>query len=182
MPNVQKENTQPKQKDSQKRFIVLPYSNHRVDKFAEKLTNLVKKNYPQIDLKVAFKAPNEIVKMFPFKVVVVSIISRCETCGQEYIGKTERILNHRINEHNNAKKDSAIQTHLLEHPTHIIDASNNEIIDKADNNFKLMLKEMLHISALKPQLNTQYAVAYKKTNNKEMLSYQLKTKIIARRV
>ncbi len=30
---------------------------------------------------------------------------RCETCGQENIGKTERILNHRINEHNNAKKD-----------------------------------------------------------------------------
>ncbi len=37
---------------------------------------------------------------------------------------------------------------------------------------------MLHISALKPQLNTQYAAAYKKTNNKEIFSYQLKTKII----
>ena len=141
-------------------------------------------------MKVAFKAPNEIGKMFPFKdnikenhlqsLVVYKI--RCETCGQEYIGKTERILNHRINEHNNAKKDSAIQTHLLEHPTHTINASNNEIIDKADNNFKLMLKEMLHISALKPQLNTQYAAAYKKTNNKELFSYQLKTKIISRRV
>ncbi len=32
----------------------------------------------------------------------------CETCKQTYIGKTERILAHRIKEHLNPKKDSAI--------------------------------------------------------------------------
>jgi len=43
----------------------------------------------------------------------------CETCKQTYIGKTERILAHRIKEHLNSKKDSAIQTHLQENPTHV---------------------------------------------------------------
>ena len=83
---------------------------------------------------------------------------------QIYIGKTERILAHRIKEHNckNKNMESAIQSHKKENPTHTIDASMIEIIDKADNNFKLMLKEMLHINKLKPMLNTQHAAAYKK--------------------
>ncbi len=57
-----------------------------------------------------------------------------------------------------------------------------EIIDKADNNFKLMLKEMLHINKLKPMLNTQHAAAYKKRNKEEMFISQLNTIIIARKV
>jgi hypothetical protein len=58
-----------------------------------------------------------------------------------------------------------------------------EIIDKADNNFKLILKEMLHIiNKLKPMLNTQHAAAYKKRNKEEMFISQLNTIIIARKV
>jgi hypothetical protein len=53
-----------------------------------------------------------------------------------------------------------------------------EIIDKADNNFKLMLKEMLHNNKLKPMLNTQHAAAKKK----EMFMSQLNIIIIARMV
>jgi hypothetical protein len=95
-----------------------------------------------------------------------------------------RTLAHRIKEHNSKNKsiESAIQSHKKENPTHIIDASVIEIIDKADNNFKLMLKEMLHINKLKPMLNTQHAAAYKKRNNKEMFISQLNTIIIARKV
>ena len=175
-------------REKQKRYIVLPYSNHKVDEFAGRLTRLVNDNFEQVDLKIAFKAPNEIGKMFPFKdnikdnslqsLVVYRI--RCETCNREYIGKTERILAHRIKEHNNPKGESAIQTHKREYPTHSIDASNIEILDKADNNFKLMLKEMLHINTHKPELNTQHAASYKKLNNKDMFKYQLNTIIIAR--
>ncbi len=51
----------------------------------------------------------------------------CET--QTYIGKTERILAHRIKEHLNLKKDSAIQTHLQENPTHVFDPENIEILE-----------------------------------------------------
>ncbi len=95
-----------------------------------------------------------------------------------------RTLAHRIKEHNSKNKsiESAIQSQKKENPTHIIDASVIEIIDKADNNFKLMLKEMLHINKLKPMLNTQHAAAYKKRNNKEMFISQLNNIIIARKV
>ena len=44
-----------------------------------------------------------------------------------------------------------------------------------------MLKEMLHINKLKPELNTQHAAAYKKANNKDMFITQLITIIIARK-
>ena len=57
-----------------------------------------------------------------------------------------------------------------------------EIIDKADNNFKPLLNEVLNIKKLKPMLNTQHAAAYKKRNNKEMFISQLNTIIIARKV
>ena len=172
----------------QKRFIVLPYCNYKADGFAEKLTKLVNNTFEQVDFKIAFTAPNEIGKMFPFKdnirdkqyssLVVYKI--RCETCNQSYIGKTVRILAHRIKEHNNPNSESAIQTHKRENPTHKIDASNVEILDRADNNFKLMLKEMLHINTLKPELNTQHAASYKNRNNRDMYKCQLKTVIIAR--
>ena len=184
-PQTQK---QPEQTSKQRRFIVLPYSNYKVEEFAERLTKLVNNTFPQVDLKVAFKAPNEIGKLFPFKdnikephlqsLVVYRI--KCATCGDEYIGKTERILTHRIKEHNNAKKDSAIQMHKRENPSHQIDATDIEILDKADNNFKLMLKEMLHINKLKPVLNTQHAAKYKK--DKTLFNSQLNTIIIARQL
>jgi len=38
----------------------------------------------------------------------------CDTCNQAYSGKTKRILIHRIKEHDNEAKDSAIQTHRKE--------------------------------------------------------------------
>ena len=76
-------------------------------------------------MKVAFKAPNEIGKKFPFKdnikeiqeqsLVVYKI--KCQTCNEIYIGKTERILAHRIK-----NIESAIQSHKKENLIHIIDA------------------------------------------------------------
>jgi hypothetical protein len=64
---------------------------------------------------------NEIGKLFPFKdnikekhaqsLVVYGLT--CETCKQTYIGKTGRILAHKIKEHQNPKRDSAIRTHRL---------------------------------------------------------------------
>ena len=92
---------------------------------------------------------------------------------------TEILQYYRIKEHNNPKANSAIQMHKKEHPTHKIDATNIEIIDKADNNFKLMLKEMLHIIKHKPELNTQHASQNK---NEKTFKSQLNTIIIGRQV
>jgi hypothetical protein len=176
IPNAQK----------RKKFIPLPYVNHKADEFAYRLSKLVKKTFPLVELVVAFSAPNEIGKLFPFKdnieddtlksLVVYKI--KCETCGQEYIGKTERILVHRIKEHNTGKQDSAIKTHRRLFPTHEIDANNIEIIDRASNNFKLELKETLHILSKKPALNTQHAASYK--NKEKPFSSKLKFIIVGK--
>ena len=111
---------------------------------------------------------------------------KCETCGECYIGKCERILLHRIKEHNyngqDNKRKTALSTHKEKYPGHVIDANNIEIIDRADTNFKLMLKEMLHINKLKPSLNTQHAASYKQKTGDDMFKSQLNTIIIARKV
>ena len=88
-----------------KRFIVLPFVHRNAGDFGIRLKKLVKVNYPQVEFNVAFKAPKTIGELFPFKdnvkntedksLVVYKI--KCKECGAEYIGKTERMLCHRIN-------------------------------------------------------------------------------------
>ncbi len=49
---------------------------------------------------------------------------------------------------------------------------------KADSRFKILVKEMLHISPQKPELNTQHAATYK-NNKKELFKKKFNTIIIA---
>ena len=127
------------------------------------------------------------VQMVPFKDNIKEKHSQshvvykftCETCKQSYIGKTKRILLLRVKEHLNPKKESAIQTHLKEHPTHVFKAENIEILDKATSDFKLRLKEELHIVTHKPEINVQHAAAYKIKHNKDMFKSNMKTLIIS---
>ena len=72
--------------------------------------------------------------MFPFKdrtrdttgqsLVVYKI--NCKTCKAEYIGKTERILAHRIKEHAKSTTSACYQ-HAIENPTHQMDYDNIRI-------------------------------------------------------
>ena len=68
--------------------------------------------------------------------------------------------------------------HRIEHPDHIIDANDIEIIDRANTGFKLTIKEMMHISQEKPQLNIQHAASYK-NKNVEQYKINLNTFLIA---
>ena len=98
---------QPKSKIS--RFLVLSFVSRKAEGFAKKLQHLVKEHYLQVDFNVAFKTPDEIGKHFPYKdnigtnegrsLVVYRIKCKQEGCNASYIGKTERILQHRIDEH-----------------------------------------------------------------------------------
>ena len=83
--------------------------------------------------------------------VVYSI--KCETCGKEYIGKTCRQLQVREEEHKN-NPESNVYKHIKE-TKHVMDWDNINILDTADTNKKLLLKEMLYINKLKPELNVQ---------------------------
>ncbi len=76
------------------------------------------------------------------------------TTTAEYIGKTERILAHRIKEHAKSTTSACYQ-HAIENPTHQMDYDNIRIIDRASNDFKVRMKELLHILHTKPELNKQ---------------------------
>ena len=78
----------------------------------------------------------------------------CANCNAEYIGKTERILIHRMKEHIKSK-NSACHQHVEDNPDHQMDYANIKIIDRASSDFKLRMKELLHILKNKPELNKQ---------------------------
>ena len=145
-----------------KRFIVLPFVNRKAEDFAVRLKSLVETNYTQVDFNVAFKAPNTIGNSFPFKDRINEIPSQslvvykinCSTCKAEYIGKTERILAHRMKEHAKDIK-SACHQHTVDNPDHRMDYDNIQVIDRATSDFKAKIKELLHILHTKPELNKQ---------------------------
>jgi len=102
--------------------------NKKAEDFAVRLKALVEENYTQVDFNVAFKAPNTICNMFPFKDRIKDTESQslvvyelnCETCNTKYIGKTERILIHRKKEHSKNTNSACFQ-HIKDNPGHRID-------------------------------------------------------------
>ena len=78
-----------------------------------------------------------------------------------------RILSRRVNEHKKSI-DSACFQHTVA-TNHEIDYENIEIIDKADTDLKLRVKELLHILKRKPTLNKQL---------NSQSDYEIKTLII----
>ena len=74
-------------------------------------------------------------------------------CDESYIGKTERILLHRLKEHQSGESSVCHQHEVS--TGHEMDHENVEVLDSADSDFKLKLKELLHIVCHKPTLNRQ---------------------------
>ncbi len=146
-------------------FLKLPYVTGECEEYATRLKTLVKTNYPQTDFNVAFQAPMTIGKLFPFKDTIKNVKDRslvvysieCNKCRAEYVGKTERILHYRIKEHRSDAKsnNSACKEHERSHRGHIMDYDEIKILDSADNNKKLVIKELLHILRREPILNKQ---------------------------
>ena len=161
------------------RYMVLPYVSNRVEGFTKRLKAHVNKFYPQVDFNIAFRTPNEIGKFFPFKdkvtqverraLVVYRIKCEHEDCDASYIGKTSRILCHRLKEHQ-TQANSACRQHEQENPGHRMAYEQVEVLDSAESNFKLEMKELLHIIQRKPSLNRQLNAQSK---------YNIRTLIIA---
>ena len=147
---------------NKKRFIVLPYVSRKCESFGNKLKHLVEKTFSDVDMNVAFETPKTIGSYFPFKNNIKSKNSEalvvykltCKTCNASYIGKTERILSLRVDEHRKSA-DSACNQHEANNEGHFIDYEGIEIVDRATTDFKLKVKELLHILKQKPILNKQ---------------------------
>ncbi len=155
--------------------IVLPYTN-KADEFSKRLKDLVKNSFKNVEFRVAFKTPNEIGKMFPFKDKIsdpnklsnVVYYLKCNNCDANYIGETSRTVGVRMKEHATTDKASVVNQHLRDNPGHVFNFEDVQILDTATSDYQLQLKEMLHCKKIKPSLNTQI------TSD----SYQIKTYII----
>jgi hypothetical protein len=149
-------------------YIKLPFFGPDCEPFSEKLKRLVEKTYSSVNLRVAFTTPSDLSKNFKFKDKIIEVEKqslvvyhiKCSECHADYIGKTERILSYRIKEHQSSKKDKKgnYASALYEHhklTNHKIDFDGIKILDRADSDPKLKIKEILHIDKKKPSLNTQ---------------------------
>ena len=162
---------QEKPKREIKRFLVLPYVNTKCESYARRLKQLVEDNIPKVEFNVAYQTPRTIGSLFPYKDKITDKMSqslvvyrlKCRMCQQCYIGKTERALGIRYKEHvsipkvvkEETKITSAVKEHMIENPGHTFPIDSLDIVDRASNDHKLKVKELLHILEEKPTLNKQ---------------------------
>ena len=140
-------------------FLVLPYYKG-ADDIKSKLVKYVQQNFPAVDFRFAFKAHSTLSRSFSFKdKVEKDMISKvvyrinCLDCNKFYVGKTKRQLGLRVIEHK-IKESSSVYKHMASE-NHRLDWDDIKIIDSARDDRRLLLKEMLHINNLKPELNIQ---------------------------
>ena len=82
---------------------------------------------------------------------------KCVNCNIDYVGQTKRHCSVRIDEHLRVDKQSHIYKHLNSNVLckNSCNESSFKIIDRADTEYSLKLKEALHIKWIKPKLNAQ---------------------------
>ena len=99
--------------------------------------------------------------MMKSNVVYQFICANCNIC---YVGCTTCHLATRIKQHIHTDKNSVVYKHLQLNPNCKIKCSdeNFEIIDMANTEFDLQIKEAIHIRRIDPALNKQIK-SYKMT-------------------
>ena len=149
-------------------YIPLIYTGHHSILIRNKLLKLLKPLYPQLNIRIIFKAQNSIGQFFNIKDRIPDCLQSCIiykytcfTCQGEYIGKTERHLEMRICEHlgksfrtNNPLSSppySAIRQHSHNHD-HPIAKNAFSIVAKPHNRSDLILLESLYSYVHKPTI------------------------------
>ena len=133
-------------------------SNHSKDKLSKLCKEFCKENFKLVfsSSKINFFFSNKYPIANDLKSFLVYKFT-CTSCSSSYIGETCRHFITRTEKH--IKKD--IKSHIFKHrhsPATCFDSYNSlcfKIIDKANSKFQLKIKEALHISWKKPNLNVQ---------------------------
>ena len=150
-------------------FVKLPFLGSSSYILKRKITELVIRHYTTVDVKFIFTNHN-IGSFFNFKDKVPQTLRsmvvyryECGSCNAAYLGKTSRNLFMRIHEHRgysfrstNLKLTKPMHSSIRQHcetSSHQFDINNFTIIDSADNNFDLSIKESLNIWNERPLLN-----------------------------
>ena len=145
-------------------YFILPYisnlSQNIKNKFAKLCKEFCKENFNIKPVFNSFKIKNYVSYKDPIPDDLKSFLVykfTCASCSSSYIGKTCRHFKTRIEEHIKKDNKSHIFKHL--HSTATCFSSYNslcfKIIDKANSKLDLKIKEALHISWRKPNLNAQ---------------------------
>ena len=150
--------------------MVLPYLGPISVFIKRRVTKLVSKFYPLVDLKIIYRRGRTIGSLFPYKDRFplkcnshVVYKTQCEACGSSatYVGKTintvyERF--HGINGHlHPSTKSSALLEHLAANisPHCEFKFDNIKIIDACTGDLKLRFAESIQLKHSKQTLNTQ---------------------------
>jgi hypothetical protein len=149
--------------DEKIKYVSIPFINDKSEIIGRKMQQIVKDYFPNVSLRVAFKAPATLESHFPYKdkvtdpsklsMVVYKLKCLTEGCDASYIGQSKRICSIRMDDHENDPKSHVNEHHSL--PGHEIDFDGVEILDRANTIKKLELKEMLYIRKFNPTLNKQ---------------------------
>jgi len=78
------------------------------------------------------------------------------SCGNSYIGQTQRNLKFQLEEHNPLKsihQNTDVVKYLYSHPDHFVDLKNPEILASAFYHRELLIKETLLIQEQQPEIN-----------------------------
>ncbi|XP_020906008.1 uncharacterized protein LOC110244161 [Exaiptasia diaphana] len=148
--------------DQETRYYKLPYIGH-FSKIAQiKLDRLVKQHCKNINIKLAFTT-FKIGSLFTVKDPIPKELKSCvvykfccASCNACYVGQTIRHFKTRRKEHLFGDKSSHVYKHV--HNTKCGENVNNEcfsIIDSDNTEYKIKIKEAMHIKWLRPSLNQQ---------------------------
>ena len=152
-------------------FVVIPYMSNSSNKtMSREILEIVKRFYPQLELKILFKNDFSISSFFRFKDRVSTLLRSnlvykysCGQCNATYYGETTRHLKTRISEHKGLSprtglplcnpSHSSIRDHALE-LNHDIDDKNFHIVFNSSP-FDTKISESILIHKHNPSLNNR---------------------------
>ena len=150
-------------------LFCMPYLGRYSLQIKTKIYRIIKQCYPGIKLQVIFRSPKRIQSFFPFKdrcsaLIRSSVVYKfqCPGCNASYFGKTSRNLLTRCREHLGINKagqkikvsSSAIWDHINQ-SGHAASLEDFSVLDRANNDFDLLIHESLLILRDRPSLNSQ---------------------------
>ena len=142
-------------------YFMLPYLGQNSISLKSKITRICEKYKIKLNVKLSFQS-FKLSQMFSTKdslslksYVVYKFI--CAGCNDCYVGFTTRHYSTRIREHLFTDKASHVFKHLQkqEKCRNSCNESCFSIIDRANTEYKLRIKEAMHIQWSKPKINKQ---------------------------